>query len=135
MSVDKEAMNQIIIAAVVAVLAAGVVWRVTQKPKASMPAPEVVKHSEKIDYSLINKNKSYDINDRNAKSQRLHAGSVVLEGITVSPEQTATFNGKVYRVGEMVHGCKIADIRDDQVLIDKEGEIKYIKMGETLDKL
>lgn len=100
-----------------------------------MPVPEIVRHGEKIDYNLADKNKSYDINDRSYKQQRLNGSSVVLEGITVSPEQTATFNGKIYRVSEIVHGCKIVDIREDQVLIDKEGEIKYIKMGETLDKL
>jgi hypothetical protein len=135
MSVDKEVMNQIIIVAVAAVLVSGVVWRVMQKTKAAGPVLEVVRHSEKIDYNLVNKNKSYDINDRGVKLRRLNTASVILEGITVSPEQTATFNGQTYHVGDMVHGCKIADIREDQVLIDKEGEIKYIKMGETLDKL
>jgi Tfp pilus assembly major pilin PilA len=134
-SADKEVVNQIIIAVVIAVLTFGIVWKVIQKPKVIMPVPEIVRHGEKIDYNLADKNKSYDINDRSYKQQRLNGSSVVLEGITVSPEQTATFNGKIYRVSEIVHGCKIVDIREDQVLIDKEGEIKYIKMGETLDKL
>ena len=134
MSADKEFTNPVVVAVVVVILLLGVVWRFMKRPEASAPAPAVVKHEEKVKYSLIDKNKSYDINDHGTQRRRLNASSVALEGITVSPEQTATFNGKAYRVGDMVGDCKISDIRDDQVLIEKNGEIKYVKMGETLDK-
>ena len=136
MSVDKEFTNPVVVAVVVVILLLGVVWRFMKKPEAPAPvsAPAVVKHEEKVRYSLIDKNKSYDINDHGTQKRRLNASSIVLEGITISPEQTATFNGQIYRVGDMVYGCKIADIHDDEVLIEKNGEIKYLKMGEMLDK-
>jgi len=135
MSMDKEVVNPIVIVAVAVVLLVGVVWRAAQKPKAAQPEVKTAGHGEKINYSLADKNKSYDIGDRSRKEQRLNASSVVLEGITMSPEQTATFSGKVYRAGDMIGNCKVLDIREEEVMIERNGEIKYIKMGETLDKL
>jgi len=135
MSADKETTYHIVVGAVIALLLLGVAWRFTLKAKNPQLEAEPVGKSEKIKYSLADKKNNYDPNNRSYKQQRLNASSVVLEGIAMNPVQTAAFNDKDYHIGDIVYGYKILDIRENEVVIDKKGVTKYIKMGETLDKL